>query len=266
MTEIKYQKRLEGAYIDWLIATLREDELGVKYGPVGLPLEESRIKPTPLPLYGRVPELLRPDGSAPVEDDAKNAILVYKYLGPMTAEQAADRRLWSYLTHTDFRLYTYRRWGEPKTLNVVRNRWFMRQGRQGLLGNAMARLWWGTHLTHAPWERDSYLESLGKEGLDEFTYTRWLYKNQNIFQGVVARRFGSSLRLRIAFLEAMRRRASDFANLSDLSEQVERRINLVCSYRELAELPFETLMSILEGMVGKVMATLSKTANAKNGS
>jgi len=265
MTEVSYQQRLEGGYVDQLI-TIREAELDTRYGPVGFRLDDSRIKPTPLPLYGRVPELIRPDGSAPVEDDAKNAILVYKYLGRMTEEQAADRRLWSYLTHADFRLYTFKRWGKPKSVKVVRNRWFMRQGRQGLLGNAMARLWWGAHLTHAPWERDSYLEPLGKQRLDEFVYTRWLYRNSNIFQGVVARRFGSSLRLRIAFLEALRRRASDFANLSDLSEQVERRINLVCSYRELAELPFAKLMSVLETMVENVMATLPKKTNVSGGS
>jgi len=258
MTEVSYQKRLESRYIDTLITELREDDLAKKYGVVGFSLDESRIKLTPLPVYGRVPELIRSDGSAPVEDDFKNAILVYKYLGRMTEEQAADRRLWAYLTHTDFRAYTFARWGQPKTVNVVKNRWFKREGRQGLLGNSIARLWWGAHLTHAPWERDSYLEPLGKESLDDFEYTRWLYKNQNIFQGVVARRFGSSLRLRICFLEAMRRRASEFANLSDLSELVERQINLVCSYRELAELPFEKLMSIMEGMVVGVMARLPK--------
>lgn len=262
MTDIiSYQKRLEGGYIDQLTANLRQDELATKYGPIGFELDESRIKPTPLPLHGGVPELVRPDGSAPVEDDAKNAILVYKYLGRMTEEQAADRRLWSYLTHAEFRPYTYARWGKPKTVDVVKNRWFMLRERQGLLGNAMARLWWGAHLTHAPWERDPYLEPLGKLRLDEFEYTRLLYQNQNIFQGVLARRFGSSLRLRIGFLEALRRRASRFANLTDLSEQVERRINLVCSYRELAELPFEKLMSILEGMVVGVMAGLPKKAS-----
>lgn len=260
MTDVGYQKRLEGGYIDEMITALREGELAEKYGPMGFLLDESRIKPTPLPLHGRVPELVRPDGTAPVEDDAKNAILVYKYLGRMTEEQAADGRLWAYLTHTDFRAYTFARWGEPKTVAVVRSRWFKREGRQGLLGNSMARLWWGAHLTHAPWERDPYLEPLAKRGLDDYDYTRWLYKNSNIFQGVVARRFGSSLRLRICFLEALRRRASDFANLSDLSEYVERQINLVCSYRELAELPFEKLMAVMEGMVAGVMTRLAKTA------
>lgn len=269
MNEVSHQKRLDSAYIDELITglrRLREDELAERYGPTGFALDESRIKPTPLPVHGRVPELIRPDGTAPIEDDAKNAILVYKYLGRMTEEQAADRRLWAYLTHSDFRDYTYARWGRPKSVKVVQSRWFKREGRQGLLGNSLARLWWGAHLTHSPWERDPYLEPLARSELDEYVYTRWLYQNSNIFQGVVARQFGSSLRLRICFLEALRRRASDFANLSDLSNKVQVRINLVCSYRELAALPFDKLMSIMEGMVVSVMAQLSNKRDETSGS
>lgn len=239
---------LSGSYHDELKSGLDELDVVEVYGAGPRQLDQGRLMKTPVVLRGPAPDLLQEDRTTSPKDDAVNAMQVHRYLGLMTSLQGADQRVWAYLTHAVFHEYTKARWGVEggkDPAKHVRNRWFMRGGRQGLLGNSIARLWWGAHMTYAPWESDPYFEPLSHEHEDDYVYTRMLFRNQNLYQGLVARRFGSSARVRIGLLEALYRQANDHANLSALSEEVERRVNLVCSYRVLSALPLETLLKVL---------------------
>jgi hypothetical protein len=249
------------SYVDELIANLKGMDISDVYNGKRFDVDTKRVLEAPLELDADEPPQLLLDGTTSANQDGRNAILVHRYLGQMTAQQAAERRLWVYLTHVDFFEYTHKRWPGTRGANKVahiENRYFFRPGRQALNGNSIARLWWGAYLTYAPWQRDSYFASLEKEHSDEYELTRMLFAKQNIFQGVMLRRFGSSDRVRICFLEALRRNALTFANMTDLSEQVEQRINLVCSYRELTALPFERLLEFMKKQVVLVMGGLTK--------
>lgn len=262
--DASYQLCLDRDYCDELKARLSSIDIDAEYGAPGpLELDPTRLKRTPIILTSPVPMLLEEDATTSPSHDAKNAILVHKYLGQMTSAQGADERVWAYLTHTSFHDYARARWGieggadQPRH---IRNRWFLRGGRQGLLSNAVARLWWAAHLTHAPWDRDPYFAPLREKHSDDYVFTRWIFDNQNMFQGLVARRFGSSFRVRVCMLEAFDRHAKAHPNRSALSEAVERRLNLVCSYRVLSALPFENLMSVMERHVRDAVEALDSAA------
>lgn len=264
MTEPPPQLCIASDYCAELKARLADNHIHSDYGAAGpIQLDSTRLKRTPITPAGPPPHLLNEDGGTSPADDGKNAILVHKHLKNMTSAQGADERLWTYLTHTAFHDYTKARWGiegGADKAKHIRNRWFLRGGRQGLLSNSVARLWWAAHLTYAPWERDSYFEPLQERHTDDYVYTRWIFDNQNMFQGLVARRFGSSFRVRICMLEAFERRAKPFSNRSALSEAVERRINLVCSYRVLSALPLDSLLSMMEHHVQELMDALDDAA------
>lgn len=79
--------------------------------------------------------------------DAENSATVYKSLEGLTLQQAADERVWAYLTH--FRLWEYvqRRWpldaGKPEVaIRKIRAHYFVSGGRGFYRDNGIARLWW----------------------------------------------------------------------------------------------------------------------------
>jgi hypothetical protein len=91
---------------------------------------------------------------SPTEDlnDGANARLIFSWLSLLTPVQAADPRLWSYLTHANYADYTSKRWPIDPSFEVVtriRERYFIEgQGLASLVRNAIARLWWFGYLTY----------------------------------------------------------------------------------------------------------------------
>lgn len=84
--------------------------------------------------------------------EASNAVAVYEFLGPMRKAQAADPRLWTYLTFVTYRDYMAKRW-DPESAqswrNRVRDRWLITSSkRASLIRNGIARLWWVAQLTY----------------------------------------------------------------------------------------------------------------------
>lgn len=189
-------------------------------------------------------------GNQRTANDADNAIKVYEYLGPLTRTQAADTRLWVTLTHTTFWHYCQKRWpvGEQST-NFVREHWFERPG--GGLGalrrNAISRLWWAAHLTLAPWESDSELDIF--QNSDRAVYTRILLSQQQNFQDVLERSYGSNLRLRICLLEALRVYQPQVTNRDGLIREVSRKLNLVIKHRQLDAMDVGELKEITDELV-----------------
>lgn len=92
----------------------------------------------------------------PSEEDAQNAILVYEALPNLTPHQAAEERLWTYLTHLEGAEYVAHRWlrsrPRPKTLSDdvkrVRNHFFVIGNRGLIRDNGLSRLWWMARIAH----------------------------------------------------------------------------------------------------------------------
>jgi hypothetical protein len=175
-------------------------------------------------------------GQHPASTDGVNAEAVYSYLGAMKPVYAADPRVWAAMAHTE--CWEYARWRFPlpsdpqKVRDHVRSHWFVNgAGLAALRRNAVARLWWAAALTVAPWEQDSACTVFQKA--DRFYYTKVLLASQQVYQDVMEREFGSNLRLRIAFLDALDRKKKVVSSLDDLVKAAVVNLTLLLEFRHL---------------------------------
>ena len=145
--------------------------------------------------------------------------------------QARDTRLWAYLTHVTFPEYTRSRWPIPgeiqKARRSIADHWFVKgRGLASLRRNAIARLWWAARLTHKPWEMAGF-EIF--EQSDPYTYLRVLFSNQDVYQGLLERSYGSSRAIMMPVLEVIRRRGIGVS--SKFVTELTREVNLMCASR-----------------------------------
>lgn len=107
-------------------------------------------------------------GEQPHRDDAANAIAVYEALRELTPHQAAEERLWTYLTHMQGAGYVAARWlsdrpeDDEKAAQKVHNHFFARGNRALIRDNGVSRLWWLGFIAHEtdPEAPDRFLEIL----------------------------------------------------------------------------------------------------------
>lgn len=129
---------------------------------------------------GDVPEL---DGAS--EKDGENAIKLYRWLAKLNKVEAADPRLWAWLTHGPFSSYTAKRWdikAADNPENSVLSRYFIPgKSLEAFSRNALARLWWGARQT---------VNESDKE--DPFELTKVLFSSQQLHQGLMERTIGRS--------------------------------------------------------------------------
>lgn len=185
-------------------------------------------------------------------NDAESAIAIYEYLGPLTATQASDRRLWTYLAHLTFRDYTMERWPVnedmewQKAASSVLDHWFVSENDRSLRRHSLARLWWAASLTVSPWEADP-ASFISLRNDDAYVYTRLLLSTQDIFLNTLERSIGRSKKILIALLESFRSN-SDLAQNRHAVRNLIKEVNLVSGYRKLTLLPFENIFEIVNGL------------------
>jgi len=116
--------------------------------------------------------------------DLENTKTLYSALRHLTPMQAADERLWAYLTHVTYWRYMRARWGvekyvdNPRLGEVILERYFFMKDRpRALIRNGIARLWWYGFTTYDA-ARD-----------DPFELTAVLLKNLDVAQSVLERAF-----------------------------------------------------------------------------
>lgn len=186
---------------------------------------------------GKPPEL-EPNSSS----DAKSAIKVYEFLGPIDRTLATDPRLWTYLTHITFKDYTRKRWNikvpatnDEKEINkskdLIVERWFFYRSK-AIAHNSVGRLWWAAFLTHEPWNRCD-LNGLVHD--DPYVYTKVLFSNQNVQVSLIEREIFSSPILLNAVLEFIRQNP-DYASVK--IQALSKELNLVAGVKKLSSLSF----------------------------
>ena len=186
--------------------------------------------------------------------DANASVALYRWLGSLEDVLATDERLWVALSHGPFSEYTRARWPVPpdgaKAIASVRSHWFVGGGLGGLRRNSVARLWWAAHLTYAPWEDKEdggeFVDLKPSNG-DPFTYTKILLRNQNVYQALLEREFGSSRRVLIAMLEVIGRDETNRAT-DAFSNALGKQVNLLAAFREISALPTQLLVNTFEAM------------------
>ncbi|MFY0562486.1 DUF6339 family protein [Archangium lansingense] len=201
--------------------------------------------------------------------DAENAILVYRYLGALTRTQAADTRLWVSLAHTTFFEYVKARWGDDDRAELkkaVLRHWFAPRGlsKAALRTQAISRLWWAAHLTHAPWMKNPELEVF--KTADEFRFTRILFRQQQIYMDLIERDYGSDLRLRACLLDSLDRHLGRVSRKDDLSSETSKSLNLLLKHRQIASLELGALRAVCDEVVLKVAALLKASPPSKDDS
>lgn len=125
------------------------------------------------------------DGS--VLHDLENAKTVFSALRHLTPTQAADERLWAYMTHVTCWQYMRGRWGaehyseSPRFAEVIQERYFFMADRpRALIRNGLSRLWWYGYTTYDDTRSDP------------FELTGVLLKNLDVAQSILERGFSRS--------------------------------------------------------------------------
>ena len=130
--------------------------------------------------------------------DLENTRAVYSALKHMTPVQAADPRLWAYMTHVTHWDYMRKRWpveqyiGKPRLKEIIQERYFFVSDRsRAPLRNGMARLWWYGYC--------SYDETRS----DPFELTGALLKKLDVTQNILENAFGKNNQVTQAVLRVL---------------------------------------------------------------
>lgn len=185
-----------------------------------------------------------------VGDDGLNASILYDSVGNIDRSNAADPRLWSFLSMITLRDYMMSRWpivNAPSFKNKVNDHWLLTtSSSRRMMRNGAGRLWWTAHLTYDPDLRYKLSASTG----DPFAYTKWVLANENRRQSIFERRLGRSPKLRWAVLEAMADVQAE--STKDNSKALLKKVHLHTGYQRLEALPEEELRSLISQLLQEV--------------
>lgn len=125
-------------------------------------------------------ELFEPEGPDKLYD-LENTRIIFDALKHLKISQAADERLWTYLTHETFWKYMRLRWPVENKSNpakFIRERYFFMSNRdRSLIHNGISRLWWYGYITY------------DEDRTDPYELTKILLKKQDIAQNLLERSF-----------------------------------------------------------------------------
>ncbi len=141
---------------------------------------------------------LKPPASKSELFDLDNTKMLYTALRHLNPIQAADERLWAYLSHITCWDYMRKRWaveqyvGKPRFAEIVQERYFFMPDRpRALIRNGIARLWWYGYTTY------------DDERGDPFELTAVLLKKEDVTQSVLERAFSRNRTLTRAILSVL---------------------------------------------------------------
>lgn len=130
------------------------------------------------------------------DNDFTNALKIYESLSSISLTQASSPLLWTYLTHCTFYDYMKKRWmieGENLTKEMstkIKERYFCKNTRRGLLRNGISRLWWAVYL------------SMDDSSSDKYKYTKILMSDEDLFVGLMERDYSMCKNIVLGVLKA----------------------------------------------------------------
>ena len=98
-------------------------------------------------IYSRSPIALEPETTSPLNRADRQALDFYRALDGMTANEATDGRMWTWMTHFPLHPYSVGRWRQQGNLtNHVGTHWFVGNESDALRqNNTASRTWWIAH-------------------------------------------------------------------------------------------------------------------------
>ena len=256
MNRKQCQKIFKRSAVEQMRAQLRSGASLKTYFNSSYPVKERGLLLSTIEVQGKAPALkiFKKD---PALSDLKNSIALYEYYKNIDETQASDPRLWAYLSHVEFRKYTLSRWGlsgtygdlkddsaKQKAINQLMDHWFISGNDRDLRRHSIARLWWATHLTYAPWERDPEFFSDSKKE-DPYYFTRVLLSTQDIYQQVLERAMGRSQRILISILEYLGENRK-FAESRESIRNLAKELNLIYGVKKIILLDRKSLKKLIE--------------------
>ncbi|MDO8537020.1 MAG: DUF6339 family protein [bacterium] len=251
----KFQKIYFGNAVAVMRNELKSGDALESYFRESYPVKEKTLLKSTIEIPEK-PLVLKAPKNDPVATDLENAIAVYEYYKDLDEVQASDPRLWTYLSHVEFRKYALARWGlkgsfkdikdattRTKAVNYVLEHWFVSGNDRDLRRHAIARLWWAARLTYAPWESDKYFADLKNK--DSYYYTRVLLFTQDIYQQVLERGMGRSNRILISVLDYLARNKK-FAQSRENIRSLMKELNLAYGTKKIITLDRSALKSLIE--------------------
>lgn len=197
--------------------------------------------------------LLMPEGDK--NFDLENSELLYSALPGLTLTQAADPRLWTYLTHIKYWKYMRKRWSinnavetDSKRSSIVSRYFLVGDKARALTRNGVARLWWAGHTCY----------SSGAVG-NEFAYAKALFATQDVYASLMERAFSKNRRIIQPVLSVLSKKLKEGAHF-DVREN-RHRDNVRDLGKHLVLLGGAMVLDILdpatiEGIVEKFIAEL----------
>ena len=261
MNKNQFQKIFKRAAVEQMRADLRSGHSLKSYFEEPHPVKERDLLASTIETSGK-PPILKAPKKDPVSADLENAITLHGYYGDLDETQASDSRLWVYLSHAEFRKYTLARWGldgsysdlkddtsKKRAINQLLEHWFISGNDRDLRRHAIARLWWATHLTYAPWEKDpEFFGDIKNEDMyskDPYYFTHVLLSTQDIYQQVLERAMGRSNRILISVLDYLGKNKK-FAESRENIRNLMKELNLTYGTKKLIALDRASLKEVIE--------------------
>lgn len=229
------------------LKTLAEQDLS-KYTSFNIGMDNDGIVTTKVKVPVNTPKL-----ESSQESDYINAIKIYEYLSNLDEASASDERVWAYLAHVVFREHLIARWPidkltPEKALQSIYDHWFY--GQRGLVRHGIARLWWGAHMSVAPWENDHDDDEFYRDidQTDRYRYTKILFSKSVIFQQIMEREQTRPPRIRVALYEYM------YDKKDTSKEEIDyltKRIDMASSYKKLDVLSYGQLRDLIDSFASR---------------
>jgi len=147
------------------------------------------------------------------KNDFQNTCHIYEALKNLSSVEAANERLWSFLSHGPYWKYNTERWNNGK----IQTRFFFKsKGIGGLVLNGISRLWWFGKVT--------YDESKS----DPWKLTKVLLSSQDIQTGLLQRTIGRSKTILTAALNFFHDKQNEIDELgtSGTIQDLSKSLNL----------------------------------------
>jgi hypothetical protein len=144
------------------------------------------------------------------KDDFENTKTLYSALEQLTPTQAADGRVWDYLSHVTFWSYMRARWGKETT--DLKSRYLLgaKASPRTLVRHGISRLWWFGYVSHDDTRSDP------------FELTAMVLEKQDIQSSILERSYSLNRTVTKALLEVLVRESREEGLLGALPKQKQR--------------------------------------------
>lgn len=244
---MQLQKTFKESYMKTLRDAVKSEVAIPLYSRDTFEIDETQVK--------RLANVYAPEGLAERlnevwEDDFLSAIAIYDAYENISPLLASNEAFWAYLTHVDLFSYSQKRWPKVKekdcSADYILDHWFV--GKNGILRNAIASMWWSVYNT------------VDETRENQYELTEILLKNYTL--RVIT--FGSSLLIR--HREAMIGILSYiYDNPQITSNAFENRGRFIAKYfnrlgavRQLAYMNRNYFYDICDKMKDKILSVITR--------